>query len=99
MARRRGDPFLEAMEDPSATAVVHNPILALPAFRKLQALDPEAREALYEVLMELHDDGLRRVDKAWSEHKGPMAVYWRGVGVYAQHIARAIRWKPKKRRR
>lgn len=27
----------------------------------------------------------------WGRHKAPMALYWKVVGVYAGHIARALR--------
>lgn len=40
--------------------------------------------------------GIRRkahadADRSWATRKGPMALYWRCVGVYTGHIARLFR--------
>jgi hypothetical protein len=68
-----------------------NPVLALPAVEQLRSLPPAAREQLRAVLMDLRADAQARAEQSWRRHKGPMAAYWRAVGVYAGHIARAIR--------
>lgn len=66
-------------------------MLALPAMAQLQALPLESRVALAAVLEELAQDGHQRAEKAWRQRKGPMAAYWRAVGVYARHTARAVK--------
>lgn len=70
---------------------VRNPVLALPAAARLASLDPAARAVLADILAELGDDAAQRAQDCWRRHKGPMAVYWKAVGVYARHIARAAR--------
>lgn len=72
-------------------ADVRNPLLALPAAVRLQALPPEARAALRAVLVELRDDCRTRAESAWRTHKAPMAAYWKAVGVYANHTARLLK--------
>lgn len=57
-------------------------------FRKLP---PSARRALADALSELRADALERAETQWRRHKAPMAVYWKVVGVYAGHLARAVR--------
>ena len=50
-----------------------------------------ARRALRLALLDLRRDAQHRAEHQWRRHKGPMACYWRAVGVYAGHIARALR--------
>lgn len=76
--------------DRSARREVRNPILALPGASRLQALEPSTRSALRGVLLDIQADARARADKCWRTHKAPMAVYWKAVGVYAGHIARAL---------
>jgi hypothetical protein len=78
------------------TAIVQNPLLRLPAAAAIQALPPEAKAALRELLYDLRVDAARQADKAWAKHKGPMAAYWRAVSVYAGHIARLTKTKESK---
>ena len=66
-----------------------NPVLDLPAARRLEELPPEARAALRDVLLELADQANANAEEAWRRRKGPMAAYWRAVSTYAKHIARA----------
>ena len=73
---------------------VRNPVLALPAAARLASLDPASREALRAVLVDLGKDAHTRAEAAWQARKAPMAAYWRAVGVYAGHIARAIKAPP-----
>lgn len=54
------------------------------------ALPAEARAALRAALLSLRADALARAQLQWRRHKAPMALYWKVVGVYAGHIARAI---------
>lgn len=77
----------------ASRAEVRNPVLALPAAARIQALEPEAREALRLVLLDLRDDARDRASEAWARHKAPMACYWKAVGVYANHLARALKRK------
>jgi len=69
---------------------VRNPILALPAAARLHALPLESRQALRAVLLDLSTDARARADHSWRTAKGPMAVYWRSISVYARHIARLL---------
>ena len=57
---------------------------------RFQALPPPARHALRAALIDLRRDAQHRAELQWRRHKGPMACYWRAVGVYAGHIARAL---------
>ena len=58
---------------------------------RFEALPPPAREALREALLDLRADALARAQVQWARHKAPMALYWKVVGVYAGHLARALR--------
>ena len=75
----------------SLRAEVRNPVLALPAFRRLRILPQPARDALADVLLDLEADARNRADQCWKKHKAPMAVYWKAIAVYARHIRRALR--------
>ncbi len=75
----------------SNRATVRNPILALPAYQKLARLPRPAREALADLLVELGLDANERAEQCWTKHKAPMAAYWKACGVYARHIAKALR--------
>lgn len=76
--------------DRSARRDVRNPVLALPGAKLLLALPPECRAALRSCLLDLKADARGRADKCWLKHKGPMAVYWKAVSVYAGHLARVL---------
>lgn len=71
-----------------------NPVLDLPSAADLAKLPPDARHALAAVLRDLGRDAEDRAEKSWRTRKGPMAAYWRSVGVYARHIARAVEVSP-----
>ena len=58
---------------------------------RFEALPPEARQALRAALLDLRKDALARAQVQWARHKAPMALYWKVVGVYAGHLARALR--------
>jgi len=58
---------------------------------EFRTLSPEAKGALKRVLKALHKDALQRAQYQWRNNKAPMAYYWKVVGVYAGHIARAIK--------
>jgi len=58
-------------------------------------LPPDAKRALYDALIELRQDALPRAEHSWKKKKGPMALYWKVVGVYSGHIARALKQSEK----
>ena len=58
---------------------------------RFRALSPASREALRLALLDLRKDALHRAELQWRRRKAPMACYWRAVGVYAGHLARALR--------
>lgn len=72
-------------------AIVRNPLLALPCAEQFCALPPEAKAALLSMLLDLQADARQRAAEAWKRNKGPMAVYWKAVGVYAGHLAKMCR--------
>lgn len=43
------------------------------------------------MLEELATQAHAKAETSWRQRKGPMAAYWRAVGVYARHTARATR--------
>lgn len=75
----------------SSRPETRNPLLALPAARKIAALPEEPRLALRELLLQLGQDANARAAKCWRTHKAPMAAYWKMVAVYARHIARLLK--------
>lgn len=75
----------------SNRADVRNPLLSLPAARGLAALDAGQRQALRALLLDLRVQGHERAEASWTARKGPMAVYYRCVAVYAGHTARLLR--------
>jgi hypothetical protein len=68
-----------------------NPLLQLPAARKLQELSPGQREALAELMTELRHQANAEAETCWRRRKAPMAAYWRAVSTYARHIAHCLR--------
>lgn len=67
--------------------------------RRFDDLPTPAREALRDALLALRTDALDRAQASWAAHKAPMALYWKVVGVYAGHLARALpRPRPAPRR-
>jgi len=83
------------MTNRSSSALVRNPLLKLASAEKLQALPPEAKEALRAVLLELRVDCQVNAEKCWRKHKAPMAAYWKAASVYVGHTARLLRAKRK----
>lgn len=59
--------------------------------RRFDELPVAARDALRDALLSLRADALARAQASWAAHKAPMALYWKVVGVYAGHLARALR--------
>jgi hypothetical protein len=74
----------------SSAPEVRNPLLALPAMEALLALPLEQRGPLASLLEELSTQAHEHAERSWRQRKGPMAAYWRAVGVYARHTARAL---------
>ncbi len=72
-------------------AEIRNPVLALPAARRLLELDPASRSALRAVLLDVAVAANANAELSWKKRKGPMAAYWRAVSTYSKHIARATR--------
>lgn len=68
-----------------------NPVLSLPAFDRLNALDDLQKIALEAVLRDLGREARVLAEQSWRRNKGPMAAYWKAVSVYANHTARALR--------
>ena len=58
---------------------------------RFQQLPTASKYALKEALLDLRKDALERSKYCWEKHKAPMALYWKVVGVYAGHLARAIK--------
>lgn len=78
----------------SARAEVRNPLLALPAARRIARLPEDQRAALAELLRDLAADAADRAEESWRKKKGPMAAYWKAASVYAKHTARVIARPP-----
>lgn len=78
----------------SAQPEVRNPLLALEATQQLLALPAAERLALAALLAELSTEAHAKAELSWRQRKGPMAAYWRAVGVYARHTSRALRRGP-----
>jgi len=78
----------------STRAEVRNPLLQLPAFRRLAELanqHQELRDAMRDALLELRNDCRQRAEEAWRKHKAPMACYWKAAGVYVNHTSRVLK--------
>lgn len=67
-----------------------NPLLTLPAGRKLAELDDESSRALEQICRELRAQANDQAETCWSRRKAPMAAYWRAVSTYARHVAHAL---------
>lgn len=68
-----------------------NRLLAEGWRERFAALPPDSRAALRGALLELRQHALASAQYCWRRHKAPMALYWKVVGVYAGHLARALR--------
>lgn len=69
---------------------VRNPLVHLPAAVAVQALPADSKAALKALLKEISNDARARATKAWVTHKAPMAVYWKAVAVYTNHLQRIL---------
>ena len=57
---------------------------------RFNALPDDSKKALKSALIDLRKDALNRANHCWKKHKAPMALYWKVIGVYSGHLARAI---------
>ena len=79
----------------SARPETRNPILGLPlAIAAIASLEQPQRDALARILTALASDARKRAQASWTSHKGPMALYWKCLAVYARHIALALAKTP-----
>lgn len=69
---------------------VRNPVLALPAFQAILGLDAGVRAALAALLYDLAAQAREKSASELRRNKPWMFVYWRCIGTYARHIARAL---------
>lgn len=76
------------MAERANRADVRNPLLGLPAMQSLRTM-PD-KHLLVALLHDIQRDARERAEHCWRRHKAPMAVYWKAVGVYAGHLARAL---------
>ncbi|WP_436297955.1 hypothetical protein [Variovorax sp. LjRoot175] len=70
---------------------VRNPLIELPAAREIQALPEDTRKQLRALLLDIRASAQVKAEQSWRRCKGPMALYWKVVAVYAGHIARLLR--------
>jgi hypothetical protein len=75
----------------SSLPATRNPLLLLPAARKIADLPQESKVALRDLLIELSTEAQRRASESWRKHKAPMAAYWKAVAVYSRHLSRLLR--------
>lgn len=76
--------------DRSNRREVRNPVLSLPAVKRLDELSPETRAIVADILGDLVKDARSRAQQSWIKNKGPMAAYWKAVGAYAHHFRRVV---------
>jgi hypothetical protein len=67
-----------------------NPLLGLPAGKKLLALPAADRARIEAVMRELREQANDLAELSWKRRKSPMATYWRAVSTYARHLAHAL---------
>lgn len=72
--------------DRSVRREVRNPVLALPAARRLQNVPSRTRLALTDLLGEMSFDARRLAEASWRANEASMAACWRAVSTYANHI-------------
>ena len=79
------------MSDRSNRREVRNPVLGLPAAKlALLELTLDERSRVRRVLIAIRNDARERAQESWRRHKAPMALYWKCVAVYCNHIARVL---------
>jgi hypothetical protein len=78
----------------SARADVRNPVLRLPEAAALAdwcRAHPEGADHLWRLVRAISAQAHAEADRSWRQRKPPLAAYWRAMGVYARHIAAALR--------
>ena len=70
---------------------VRNPLLELDEAKAVLAMGPEVCLALARLCWAIAKQGRAKSQKCWRQNKGPMALYWKVVGVYAYHLCRVLR--------
>lgn len=70
---------------------VRNPLIELAAAREIQALPEDTRRHLRALLLQIRATAHVKAEHSWTKKKGPIALYWKIVAVYAGHIARLLR--------
>ncbi len=78
------------MSDRSNRAEVRNPVLALPAMQDLMALEPGTRALVRRMIQDLRAQANLKAAASFATCKWMMFAYWKIVGVYANHIQRAL---------
>lgn len=78
------------MVDRSSRVEVRNPVLTLPAMRRIAEQDTISRGDLRELLAEAKTECQARADQCWRRHKAPMASYWKSWAVNLGHMRRAL---------
>lgn len=69
-----------------------NPLLQLPAARKILALpESEEKRLLEQLLREMRVQANDLAELNWARKKAPIAAYWRATSTYARHAAHALR--------
>lgn len=66
-------------------------MLGLPSTQRLLTLPSEQRSIIADILLEMTGDARARAQESWRKNKGPMAVYWKTLGVYTNHLRRIVR--------
>lgn len=65
-----------------------NPLLQLPAAKRIREKSPEFRREWKQLCLELAEQAVEKGDYNWKRRKYMNAAYWRVVAVYARHAAR-----------
>lgn len=79
------------MIDRSNRREVRNPVLSLPAVKRLNKLTPGTRAIVADIVSDLVSDARPRAQQWWVKNKGPIAAYWKAVGSHAQHFRRVVK--------
>lgn len=78
---------------------VRNPLVRLPAFKRLRdalhgrvpVMPQDILHLADQALKEMQQDMAANGEKAWRKSKPPMAAYWKSASVYTKHIRRVLR--------
>lgn len=73
------------------TAVVHNPLLGVPeVLDAVAGLDQAQRDGLRAMLNGLRKLSEEKAAECFRKNKWTLFSYWKVVGVYANHMQRAL---------